>query len=55
MEKTVAPFVYWAQSNTEVIQYTLKKIVAKIIILNHQVTLRVDLRDVSGPEVRRKH
>jgi len=32
MEKTVAPFVYWAQSNTE-------------------VTLRVDLRDVSGPEV----
>merc|ERR1712013_328864 len=32
MEKTIAPFVYWAQSNTE-------------------ISLRVDLRDVSEPEV----
>jgi len=32
MEKIIAPFVYWAQSNTE-------------------ISLRVDLRDVSEPEV----
>ena len=55
MSKIVAPFVYWAQSNTEVTQPTdLSKELCKhrkFLSVKHQVSLRVDLRDVAEPEV----